>query len=254
MGRVAGKVALVTGGASGIGAAVSTLLAAEGAEVYVTDIQDPAGDDIVATIAAAGGKASYRHHDVTDEAAWIVIVNDILASSGRLDIVVNNAGIGGGGTFVDEMTLETWRHCLAINLDGVFLGVKHGVRAMKENGGSIISTSSILGFVGMTSSSNYCASKGGVRLLTKAAAIECAERGLDIRVNSIHPGFIETPLVMGAIQTRGPKFRELIESRQPTGAMGKPEDIAQGVLYLASDESKFVNGTELVIDGAYLAR
>ena len=152
------------------------------------------------------------------------------------------------------MTLEMWRQCLDINLDGVFLGIKHAIRVMKESGGSIISTSSIMGFVGNPMAANYCASKGGVRILTKAAAIECADRGLPVRVNSVHPGYIDTPMVQGVIQKMGPQLRENILQRQPTGRMGEPIDIAQGVLYLASDEAKFVNGTELVIDGAYLAR
>ena len=254
MARLEGKIALITGGASGLGRATSVLMAAEGAVVYLTDIQDLEGENTLAAIKEAGGTAHYRHHDVTDEDTWIKIVDEILKTSGHLDIVVNNAGIGGGGDFIDDTSMETWRACLAVNLDGVFLGVKHGIRAMKETGGSIINTSSILGLVGQSMSTNYCASKGGVRLLSKAAAIECAERGLNIRINSVHPGYIETPLVMGAIQRYGPQFQERIEAMQPTGQMGQPDDIAHGMLYLASDEAKFVNGTELVIDGAYTAR
>ena len=254
MGRVQGKIALVTGGSSGLGKATSELLAAEGAEVYLTDIQDPLGEDVAAAINANGGKAHFRHHDVTNEDNWAAIIDEIVEKSGRLDILFNNAGITSDGVFIDEMTLETWRRCLEINLDGVFLGVKHAIRAMKENGGSIISTSSIMGFVGASTAADYCASKGGVRILTKAAAIECADRGLNIRVNSVHPGFIDTPMVQGIIQRRGPEVRQRILDRHPTGQMGEPDDIANGVLYLASDEAKFVNGTELVIDGAYLAR
>ena len=143
---------------------------------------------------------------------------------------------------------------MAVNLDGVFLGVKHGILAMKEHGGSIINTSSILGFVGLPRSGAYTASKGGVRLLTKAAAMECLSLGYAIRVNSVHPGFIDTPMVQGSIQRRGPEMRSFIEAYQPGGALGQPEDIAAGVLYLASDESRFNNGSELVIDGGLLAR
>ena len=153
------------------------------------------------------------------------------------------------------MEMDTWRHCLSVNLDGVFLGCKHGIRTMrKSNGGSIINISSILGFSGLATATNYCASKGGVRLLSKAAALECARKTPIIRVNSIHPGFIDTPMVAGAIQRRGPEFRDYIESNVPMGTLGMPSDIAEGVLYLASDVSKFVTGTELVIDGGFLAR
>ncbi len=255
MGRVDDKVALITGGASGIGRATAELMAQEDAMVVLTDVQDEAGADVAATIADAGGMVAYHHHDVTDEAAWIKIIEEVRAEYGRLDILVNNAGISGAsGVPVEEIALESWRGTMSVNLDGVFLGVKHGVAAMTEGGGSIINTSSILGFVGLPFTSAYSASKGGVRLLSKAVAMECAARGLKIRVNSVHPGFIDTPMVGGAIQKGGPERREAILSSQPTGEMGRPEDIAEGVLYLASDAAKFVTGSELVIDGGYLAR
>ena len=255
MGRVDDKVALITGGASGIGRATAELMAREGAMVVLTDVQDEAGADVAATIADAGGMVAYHHHDVTDEAAWIKIIEEVRAEYGRLDILVNNAGISGAsGVPVEEIALESWRGTMSVNLDGVFLGVKHGVAAMTEGGGSIINTSSILGFVCLPFTSAYSASKGGVRLLSKAVAMECAARGLKIRVNSVHPGFIDTPMVGGAIQKGGPERREAILSSQPTGEMGRPEDIAEGILYLASDAAKFVTGSELVIDGGYLAR
>ncbi len=255
MGRVDDKVALITGGASGIGRATAELMAREGAMVVLTDVQDEAGADVAAAIADAGGMVAYHHHDVTDEAAWIKIIEEVRAEYGRLDILVNNAGISGAsGVPVEEIALESWRGTMSVNLDGVFLGVKHGVAAMTEGGGSIINTSSILGFVGLPFTSAYSASKGGVRLLSKAVAMECAARGLKIRVNSVHPGFIDTPMVGGAIQKGGPERREAILSSQPTGEMGRPEDIAEGILYLASDAAKFVTGSELVIDGGYLAR
>jgi len=255
MGRVDDKVALITGGASGIGRATAELMAREDAMVVLTDVQDEACADVAATIADAGGMVAYHHHDVTDEAAWIKIIEEVRAEYGRLDILVNNAGISGAsGVPVEEIALESWRGTMSVNLDGVFLGVKHGVAAMTEGGGSIINTSSILGFVGLPFTSAYSASKGGVRLLSKAVAMECAARGLKIRVNSVHPGFIDTPMVGGAIQKGGPERREAILSSQPTGEMGRPEDIAEGVLYLASDAAKFVTGSELVIDGGYLAR
>jgi len=253
-GRVGGKVALVTGGASGIGRATAELFAEEGATVVLTDLQDGPGEDVAAGIRAAGGTASYYHHDVTDEAAWEKVVGETLTAHGRLDILFNNAGIGGSGVPVDEMSLDYWRQTMSVNLDGVFLGIKHGVRAMKESGGAIINTSSILGLVGLPNTAAYTASKGGVRLLTKAVAMECAARGLNIRVCSVHPGFIDTPMVGGAIQRGGPERREAILKSQPTGQMGEPRDIAEGVLYLASDAAKFVSGSELIIDGGYVAR
>ncbi len=255
MGRVDDKVALITGGASGIGRATAELMAQEDAMVVLTDVQDEAGADVAAAIADAGGMVAYHHHDVTDEAVWIKIIEEVRAEYGRLDILVNNAGISGAsGVPVEEIALESWRGTMSVNLDGVFLGVKHGVAAMTEGGGSIINTSSILGFVGLPFTTAYSASKGGVRLLSKAVAMECAARGLKIRVNSVHPGFIDTPMVGGAIQKGGPERREAILSSQPTGEMGRPEDIAEGILYLASDAAKFVTGSELVIDGGYLAR
>ena len=254
MGRVTDKIALITGGASGIGRATAELMAHEGATVVLSDLQDGAGEDTVAAITAAGGRAQYHHHDVTDEADWKKIIAAILAEHGCLDILVNNAGVGGNGLPVEETPLELWRATMAVNLDGVFLGVKHGVAAMKENSGAIINTSSILGVVGLPLTAAYTASKGGVRLLTKAVAIECAARGLKIRVNSVHPGFIDTPMVGGAIQRGGPERRDAILKSQPTGEMGQPSDIAEGILYLASDAAKFVTGSELVIDGGYLAR
>ena len=254
MGRVVGKVALITGGASGIGRATSELLAEEGATVVLTDLQDIPGEDVAAGIRAAGGKASYYHHDVTDEAAWEKVVGETLSEHGHLDILFNNAGISGTGVPVDEMSLDTWRQTMSVNLDGVFLGVKHGVRAMSETGGAIINTSSVLGFVGLPNTAAYSASKGGVRLLTKAVAMECAARGLNIRICSVHPGYIDTPMVGGAIQRGGPERREAILKSQPMGQMGEPRDIAEGVLYLASDAAKFVSGSELIIDGGFLAR
>jgi len=254
MGRVQDKVAIVTGGASGIGRATAELLAREGAAVALTDLQDPAGEDVAAGISEAGGRAVYLHHDVTDEAAWEQVVDEVCGRFGGLHILVNNAGVRGSGVPLEEMSLEVWRDCLAVNLDGVFLGVKHGIRAMKDGGGSIVNISSILGFIGLPLTANYAASKGGVRLLSKAAAVECAQRGLNIRVNSVHPGFIDTAMVASAIQDRGPVLRQTIEQMQPTGSMGEPADIAEGILYLASDAAKFVTGSELVVDGGYLAR
>ena len=193
--------------------------------------------------------------DTTSEGGWREICDYILERHNYLDILLNGAGVGGSGIEIEDMDFSIWRNCLSVNLDGVFLGCKYGIKAMRKGrGGSIINISSILGFAGLATATNYCASKGGVRLLTKAAALECARKTPLVRVNSIHPGFIDTPMVAGAIQRRGPEFRNYIEENVPLGKLGEPSDIAEGVVYLASDGAKFVTGTELTIDGGFLAR
>ncbi|HEX7885758.1 MAG TPA: glucose 1-dehydrogenase [Phenylobacterium sp.] len=258
-GRVSGKVALVTGGASGIGRGCAEKLAAEGAFVVVTDIQDRLGEEVVAGIRKAGGKAEYRHHDVTEEDVWAEIVEGVKARHGRLDILVNNAGIGIGGPII-EMTLANWRRQTAINLDGVFLGVKHSIPLMRASGdgGSIINISSVAGLKGSANLAGYSATKGGVRLFTKAVALECGAAKDRIRVNSVHPGLIETPiwLTVGEAVEPGSNtpvdLDAMSELAVPLGVKGVPEDIANGVLWLASDESRYVTGTELVIDGGFI--
>jgi NAD(P)-dependent dehydrogenase (short-subunit alcohol dehydrogenase family) len=256
-GQVSGKVALVTGGASGIGAAVCALLAREGAKVAVTDVDDLRGPEIVAGIKKAGGEAMFVHQDVTSEERWIEVVAEVVKHYGRLDILVSNAGIGVGAPTIVEMTLEDWRRQTAINLDGVFLSVKHSLPAMRKGGGgSIILMSSLAGLRGAQSLGGYCATKGGVRLFAKAIAMECASFGDGVRVNSVHPGIIDTP-IWGKIPTGGtdrgqnapidPDERARMVT--PLGRAGHAMEIAQGVLYLASDASSYVTGTELVIDG-----
>ena len=258
-GRVEGKVALVTGGASGIGRGCAERLAQEGAVVVVTDLQDDKGAQTVAAIEAMGGKASYLHHDVTSEQAWIDAVASVKAKHGRLDILVNNAGIGIGGSVL-TMTLADFQKQTAVNLDGVFLGVKHSIPLMRENaGGSIINMSSVAGLKGSAILAGYCATKGGVRLFTKAVAMECAAAKDGVRVNSVHPGIIETPIwdtIVGtgevgdnARPPRGAALDAMSAEGVPLGVKGYPEDIANGVLWLASDESRYVTGAELVIDG-----
>ncbi|MDP6516918.1 MAG: glucose 1-dehydrogenase [Alphaproteobacteria bacterium] len=255
MTRLDGKVALITGAAGGIGREAARLMALEGASVVLTDIRAPEGRAVADDIAAKGGGARFMALDVTREADWEQTIESVMDEAGALDVLVNNAGIAGAGIALDEMDLETWRRCLAICLDGVFLGVKHGIRAMRRGGGgSIINVSSIAGKIGIPTSGNYCAAKGGVKLLTKTAALECAGGEPLIRVNSVHPGFIDTDMVAGAIQRRGPWFRELVETSVPMGRLGEARDIAEGIVYLASDAAKFVTGSELVIDGGYLAR
>ena len=256
-GQVAGKAALVTGGASGIGAAVAELLAQEGASVAVTDIDELGGPEIVAGIRKAGGEAIFLPQDVTSEARWIEVVAEVEKRYGRLDILVSNAGIGIAVPSITDMTLEDWRRQNAINLDGVFLSVKHCLPAMRRSGGgSIIMMSSLAGLRGAPGLSAYSASKGGVRLFAKSIAMECASAGDGIRVNSVHPGIIDTP-IWGKIPTgaagRGQNApidpEERAKLAAPLGRAGHASEIASGVLYLASDASSYVTGTELVIDG-----
>ena len=260
-GRVQGRVALITGGASGIGRGCAERLAAEGATAVITDLQDAKGAEVVDVIRKAGGKAWYLHHDVTDEAAWAGVVAEIKAREGRLDILVNNAGIGIGGSIL-EMTLDDWRRQTAVNLDGVFLGVKHSIPLMRASGdgGSIINMSSVAGLKGSASLAGYCATKGGVRLFTKSVAMECANAKDGIRVNSVHPGLIETPIWITVGQAVNPGANEppdldaMSAMAVPLGVKGWPLDIANGVLWLASDESRYVTGQELVIYGGLTVR
>lgn len=260
-GRVSGKVALVTGGASGIGRGCAEKLAAEGAFVVVTDIQDHLGAEVVAGLQKSGGKAEYVPQDVTDETVWAEVIEGIKARHGRLDILVNNAGIGIGGSIL-EMTLANWRRQTAINLDGVFLGVKHAIPLMRVSGdgGSIVNISSVAGLKGSANLAGYCATKGGVRLFTKAVALECAAAKDGIRVNSVHPGLIETPiwLTVGDALNPGanaaPDLDAMSEMAVPLGVKGFPEDIANGVLWLSSDEARYITGMEMVIDGGLTLR
>lgn len=259
MGRVEGKIAMVTGGASGIGRGCAQRLAEEGACVIVTDIQDTMGKQTVAGIIASGGRAEFLIHDVTSEAAWIKVVAHVLAEHGGLDVLVNNAGIGIGGSIV-EMTLADWHNQQAINLDGVFLGVKHCIPAMRDSGGgSIINMSSVAGLKGNANLAAYNATKGGVRLFTKGVALECAQQRWPIRVNSVHPGIIDTPIWTGVNAAFIKQSGESIDPAAmaaaivPSGELGHPRDIANGVLFLASDDSSYITGTELVIDGGLSA-
>ncbi|MEC9224522.1 MAG: glucose 1-dehydrogenase [Actinomycetota bacterium] len=253
-GRVAGKVSIVTGGASGIGRACSMLLTAEGSTVVVTDIQDEAGAAVVAEIQAAGGSASYLHHDVTSEDEWKAVATSVMEAHGRIDVLVNNAGIGIGGSVLD-FELSDWQRQMAINVDGVFLGMKHCIPGMRDTGGgSIINMSSVAGLKGSPRLAGYHASKGAVRLMTKSVALECARERWNVRVNSVHPGIIETPIwdTVGAALTRSENASIDVDSMAqvavPTGVLGQPTDIANGVLFLASDDSIYMTGSEVVID------
>lgn len=246
MGRVADKVVLVTGAGSGIGRATAKLLAAEGATVIVTDVNRPGG---LETVQQIGGNARFVEQDTSKEADWKRIIDDILAREGRLNGLVNNAGIAGPfpSSFEGE-SLEQWRRILSINVEGVFLGCKYGVPALRgSGGGSIVNLSSLAAFLGTPDLSAYGASKGAVRQFTKTVAIDCARKGYKVRCNSVHPGIIATP--MGDSILPSDKARERMRQRVPAGELGVPEDIAYGVLYLISDESRYVTGAELVIDG-----
>lgn len=255
MERVRGKVAIVTGAALGLGRASALMLAHEGARLVVTDIREPDGAKVRDEVIAAGGEAVFLRHDVASEADWISVIEVAQDRFGSLDVLVNNAGVALAAN-VEETSLEQWRWLMSINLDGVFLGVKHAVAAMKQEGGSIINLSSIEGLIGDPNLTAYNASKGGVRLLTKSAALHCARAGYKIRVNSIHPGYIKTPMVDAYVAAQAdPQFVAAELNRlHPLGHIGEPDDIAHGVVYLASDESKFVTGAELVIDGGYTAQ
>jgi 3(or 17)beta-hydroxysteroid dehydrogenase len=258
MGRVEGKTAIVTGGASGIGRASCRLLAQEGAKVVVADVTDEAGEAVADEIRSAGGQALFQRLDVRHEESWAAAVQRALGEFGKLHIVLNGAGIATPMGTAETQTLEAWRHIMSVNSDGVFLGVQHGIRAMRQTGepGSIINISSIAGIVGLPGNPAYVASKGAVRLLTKSAALYCAREKLPIRVNSVHPGYIHTGMTASTFKlTDGFEERvRAVEAETPMGRMGEPEEIAAGVLFLASDESRYMTGAELVIDGGLTAR
>jgi cyclopentanol dehydrogenase len=249
--RLAGKVALISGGARGMGATGARLFAREGAKVVFGDVLEVEGKAVEEEIRAAAGDARFVRLDVTSEDEWARAVETTERLYGRLDILVNNAGIGGGRR-VEETTLEEWERTMAVNSTGVFLGTRAVIPAMRRaGGGSIVNISSQLGLVGTDNSSpQYQASKGAVRLLTKATAIQYARDG--IRANSVHPGPIVTP--MTERRRADPEQYRLTLSRIPLGRYGRPEEIALGVLYLASDEAAFVTGSELVIDGGWTAQ
>ncbi|MGF7154824.1 SDR family NAD(P)-dependent oxidoreductase [Novosphingobium gossypii] len=250
MGRLEGRVAVVTGGAQGIGSACVARLAAEGALVVSTDIAaQPEG---------AYGAALCMIHDVRDEAQWIDAMSETVARFGRLDILVNNAGITGAQP-IEEVTLDHWNTMLAINLTGTMLGCKHGVLAMRGNPGgpcgSIVNISSMAGFIGMAQTPAYNATKGGIRLLTKSVAVRCAGEYGAIRCNSLHPGAIDTPIHERRLSSAPDRqaARAAMDGLQPLGRMGTADEMAACVAFLASDDASFVTGTELVADGGWLA-
>ncbi|PKB73682.1 MAG: cyclopentanol dehydrogenase [SAR202 cluster bacterium Io17-Chloro-G7] len=248
--RLEGKVALITGAARGQGAAEARMFAREGAKVVIADILDGDGEKLAAEIGESGGDALFVHLDVTSEDQWRSAIGETVSRFGKLDVLVNNAAVWRRG-LVEETTVEHWDSIFEVNAKGVFLGTKLAITEMRNaGGGSIINISSVAGLVGSLTSSAYSASKGAVRLFTKSTAIQYASEG--IRANSIHPGAIDT--AMGEQVWPNPETREEVVNRTPVGRMGVPEDIAFGALFLASDESSFVTGSELVIDGGMFAQ
>ena len=251
MKRAENKVVVVTGGALGIGRETCLLLAKHGAKVAVTDILDKEGETLVKEIKKSGGVAKYWHLDVSKEKEVEKVYAEVVKEFGKLDATVNNAGIAGADKPSHEVTEKEWDLVMGINVKGVFFCTKHSIPHMKKaGGGSIVNISSIYGIVGAADLPAYHASKGAVRLMSKTDAIQYAKD--KIRVNSVHPGFIWTPLVE-ELGKGDPKFRKHLDSLHPIGHIGESIDIAYGILYLVSDESKFTTGSELVIDGGYTA-
>jgi len=255
--RLQGKVALLTGAAAaikgelmGFGGAAAHLFVREGAKVVLTDIRDELGERAAAELRAAGAEARYMRLDVTSEKEWKSVIGAVMAEFGRLDILFNNAGVA-YPMKVEEISEEIWDRELAVHAKGVFLGTKHAIPAMRKGGGgSIINTSSIMGLVGSPTTPAYSAAKGAIAIFTKSAALQYAKE--NIRINSVHPGYADTPLT--AERFSDPALREVLLARTPMGRLGTAEDIANGVLFLASDESAFMTGAGLVIDGGMTAQ
>ena len=249
--RLEGKIAIVTGGASGIGEATTRLFVSEGAKVVIADIDDEKGNALEAELNHDGEVARYRQFDVTQESRWIEVVGEVMDTWGRLDVVVNNAGMSGvGRARVEETTVENWDTVFAVNSTAIMLGTKTAIPAMRKNGGgSVVNVSSIFGIVGSPAGAAYHASKGAARTFSKAAAVQYAPD--NIRVNSVHPGFTDTPMTLDIHSQK--EIRDAREKMTPLGRLGLPDDIAYGILYLACDESSWVTGIELVIDGGEIA-
>jgi len=245
MTRFEGRVALVTGGASGIGKATALRIAAEGGTVVIADLQDDAGAAVVGQIEATGGKAAFVHLDVTSERQWADAVDYTVSTFGALDVLVNNAGIGDTEP-IEVTTLDTWDKVVAVTQTSVFLGMKAAAEPLKKSGhGSVVNVSSMYGIVGSGVSPAYHAAKGAVRLLTKTTALGWATEG--VRVNSVHPGFIDTPIL-------GDTDRDMLIAGTPMGRLGRPEEMAAVITFLASDDASFATGAEFVADGGYTAR
>jgi 3(or 17)beta-hydroxysteroid dehydrogenase len=258
MGRLSGKVALVTGAAMGIGRGTATVFAEEGASVVVADIDEAAGAAVAAEIRDAGGEARFVALDVSSEEAWERAVAEAVSAYGKLDVLVNNAGISLGHD-VEETSLAEWRQVMDVNATSVFLGMRAAIRVMKDSPTqcSIINRSSIDGQVGEAGLFAYCASKGAVTIMTKSAALAVGEKHYPIRINSVHPGYVHTPLTEKEAADFGltpDEYFAKVGAQHPIGYIGEPRDIAYLDLYLASDESKWVTGAEFTIDGGWTAQ
>jgi NAD(P)-dependent dehydrogenase (short-subunit alcohol dehydrogenase family) len=258
MNRLEDRIVLVTGAAMGLGQAFSNAVANEGASVVLTDVNVAAGQQAAAEIVAAGGRAEFLELDVTSEAAWAAVAATLESKYGRLDALVNNAGFAAAGS-VEDCELDAWNRTMQVNVTGVFLGCKTLLPLLKRSaGGSIINISSIFGMVGDQAAIAYNASKGAVRLLTKSAALHCAGLNPPVRVNSVHPGFVETPMVANVVASLPEDFAAEYMARTvglvPLGRIAQPSDLVGIVLFLASDESRYCTGSEFVVDGGFTAR
>lgn len=253
-GRVADKVAVITGGASGLGLAAAKLMAAEGARVVITDIQQDKGQQAAREI---GGDTLFLEHNVASESSWTVAIDRTLERFGKINVLVNSAGIAGPDGSIEKVSLRQFQRMMAVNAEGTFLGCQNAVRVMKGNGelNSIVNISSVAGLVSGWQMACYSPSKAAVRLLTKSVALHCARAGYPIRCNSVHPAFIDTPMVQGGIDADADpdKARKRLVRMVPMGRIGEPNDIGYMILYLASDESKFTTGAEMVVDGGCTA-
>jgi len=250
MGRMDGKIALVTGAAMGMGRTHAETLAREGATVVLTDIDDATGEGTAEAIRQAGGSADYMHHNVASEEEWKSVIDTTVAKYGKINVLVNNAGILILKP-VDQTETSEWDKIFDINVKGTFFGIKHVLPAMqKAGGGSIVNISSIYGLIGAPSAAAYEASKGAVRLLTKATAIDYAPH--NIRVNSVHPGVIDTPMTKDLLAD--PDVKQAILGTTILDRPAQPQEISNAVLFLASDEASFMTGSEMVVDGGYTAQ
>ena len=253
--RVEGKIALVTGGASrpGLGFAIAKRLAEEGANVILTDVDTAGAEESAALIREANLSATAMTHDVSSQSDWDDVFERVLSEFGRLDILVNNAGILDVGEIDSDDAVTGLKRQLGVNVEGVFLGTQAAVKAMRaaSSGGSIVNISSIAGLVGFKSSASYAATKGAVKMMTKSVALETAAEG--IRVNSVHPGIIRTNMAAEGLENNAENYAA-IEAVIPAGRLGEPEDIANCVLFLASDEAQYITGAEFVVDGGYTAQ
>lgn len=255
-GRLEGKVALLTGAASGIGAATAELMLREGATVVATDVDVARGEALVTGLAsAAAERIAFMRLDVTQETEWETVLVRVAGKFGPLDVLVNNAGVAPQLVPLAQTSLDEWRRVMAVNLDGAFLGVKHAIRAMTGRGGAIVNVSSVAGLIGAPLNGAYSPAKAGVLLLTKSAALECAQLRPPIRVNAVHPGYIRTEMTGSISGTLGAeRFERRVRNTVPLGHMGEPADIAEAIVFLACDQSRFATGSSLVIDGGWTAQ